>query len=158
MVLPELSPHERRVREMMVLFGQAVPDTPSIPPQETRCLRARLLLEEVLEYIAAAGLAVHLETERGPVAITMSSLQIVPQGSPDLVAMTDALADISVVTTGAFAAQGTRMAPVLECVDANNLMKVSRGRLDASGKFIKAADHPPPDLAPVLGLQGWKGT
>lgn len=152
-VIPELLPHERRVREMMTLFGQAVPSSPEVPPLDVRVLRARLLLEEVLEYIEAAGLALWSHHDGSMQPFTMETAVITSSGSPDLVAMTDALADITVVTTGAFAAQGTRMAPILECVDANNIAKYARGRKDEHGKFIKAENHPKPDIATMLRLQ-----
>ncbi len=148
-VIPALLPHERRVRQMMCLFGQDVPPYPAMPDDKSRICCARLLLEEVLEYVEAAGLAVKLGDQK----ITFEDLAITVEGAGDLVEMTDALADISVVNTVAFATQGTRMAPILECVDANNISKYSTGHLDATGKFIKSPNHPKPDMAAMLKLQ-----
>ena len=55
-ILPLLD-HARRVREMMVGFGQTAPDAPTMPDLSTRVRRARLLLQECLEYVVASGLA-----------------------------------------------------------------------------------------------------
>ena len=157
-VTPPLLDHERRVREMMAGFGQAVPDLPTVADEKTRVLRTRLLLEEVFEYAEAAGITVtyRQNNEAPDQQVSFDNLRFYAEGDVDLAGMADAVADISVVNTGTAAAHGIRLAPILEAVDANNLMKVANGRLDEHGKFIKPADHKPTNIEFMLQLQGWQ--
>lgn len=150
----ELLPHEERVIAMMRGFGQNTPDRPTVPPTPDRIRCFRLLLEEVLEYGAAAGLSAVTHLGDGQ-TLMIDDLAIVPTDDDAcLVQMVDACADISVVNTCAFAAMGVRMKPVLETVDANNLLKIETGTLDpVSGKFKKHPDHPTPDFVSVLDAQ-----
>lgn len=150
----ELLPHEARVIAMMRGFGQRTPAAPTLPsPQEReRCFR--LLLEEVLEYGAAAGLAAVTHSGDGQTLLIDDIAILGTDDDPCLVGMVDACADISVVNTCAFAAMGVRMQPVLEVVDENNLAKIATGNLDpVTGKFKKHPDHVPPDFALVLAAQ-----
>lgn len=163
--------HERRVAAMMLGFGQHVPACPVIPSQEIRAARVAFLLEEVLEFAEESAIDVCIMHDGEWVTLTQQrgyiSDLVAPDGTyalvniegrePSLVGMIDALADISVVNTGAFIACGVRMTPVLECVDANNMLKVATGKLDPiSGKFVKAPDHPKPNFAYELKLQGYQ--
>lgn len=52
------SPHQQRVEEFMGKFGQEVPDKPTMPDEDTRLLRAKLIFEETLETIYALGFKV----------------------------------------------------------------------------------------------------
>lgn len=167
-----LTDHERRVRTMMQSFRQATPDSPTMPEAALRAARVALLLEEVVEFADESAIviqvlvgndAVLLQPRRVPVghvaADTDGCWTLVEDESrePCLVGMADALADISVVNTGAFVACGIRMTPLLECVDANNLLKVATGRLnEETGKFEKHPNHPKPNFAYELKLQGYQ--
>lgn len=150
----ELLPHEERVIKMMRGFGQHTPDKPSMPSTADRTRCFKLLLEEVLEYGAAAGLSAFTHSGDGQM-LMIDDLAVVPtDDEPSLVYMVDACADISVVNTCAFAAMGVRMQPVLEAVDENNLLKIETGSLDPiSGKFKKHPEHPAPNFAAVLVAQ-----
>lgn len=155
-----MTEHERRVMSMMDAFGQNCPAYPTIADAATRRLRVMLLLEEVLEYAEAAGIDLEIGVGGGGDQQTLQIADVTPRCSetraPDLVGMVDALADISVVNTGAFIAHGVRSTPVLETVDANNLLKYSTGhRHPETGKFIKAPNHPVPDIHLLLLQQGW---
>lgn len=167
-----MTDHERRVHEMMRGYRQATPDEPTMPDENIRATRVALLLEEVLEFAEESAITVQIHFQREyltllPKRVPLYDLQCedgcwslmnTPNREPNLVGMIDALADISVVNTGAFVACGVRMTPVLECVDANNLLKIATGRLDEeSGKFIKAPNHPKPDFAYVLRAQNYQG-
>jgi predicted HAD superfamily Cof-like phosphohydrolase len=157
-IIAPSNPHERRVKEMMLAFGQDGPSHPGIPSEKIRKLRVALLLEEVLEFAKASGIHVGHKGRNGE-RLKMENLILGPDPNhdPDLVEMADGLADISVVNTGAFIACGITMDPVLECVDANNLMKVATGTENpVTGKFEKHPDHPKPPIDAVLKLQGAK--
>lgn len=150
----ELLPHEERVIKMMRGFGQNTPDSPVMPSPADRSRCFRLLLEEVLEYGAAAGFEAVTHSGDGQ-TLHIDDLAIMPtEWEPALDQMVDACADISVVNTGAFAAMGVRMKAILELVDANNLLKIETGSLNPeSGKFIKHPDHPKPDFAAAIQEQ-----
>jgi predicted HAD superfamily Cof-like phosphohydrolase len=150
----ELSPHEARVIEMMRGFGQRTPAAPTMPTAQERERCFRLLLEEVLEYGAAAGLSAVTHSGDGQTLVIEDLAIIGTDDEPSLVDMVDACADISVVNTCAFAAMGVRMTPVLEVVDENNLTKIATGTLDpVTGKFRKHPEHVAPDLASVVAAQ-----
>lgn len=160
-----MTDHERRIASMMTGFGQECPDKPTIPDTKTLTLRALLKLEETLEFLDAAGLQIVFDLpDRHYVADHPSSLVMCggmkvtarPDAAPDMEGMIDALADDSVVNVGTFLALGVRMTPILEEVDANNLMKVANAKVNDAGKFIKAPNHPPVNLKLALKLQGWK--
>lgn len=153
--------HVARVRSMMQGFGQATPGYPMMPPVHERMRCFRLLLEEVLEYGAAAGLVVSVpDGAAHDIPVTMNNIDIaaVDYSKADLVQMVDACADISVVNVGAFLAMGVDPAPVLEEVDKNNLLKIETGKLDpVTGKFKKHPEHPKPNFEGVIFQQMNKG-
>lgn len=165
-IMPPMNPHERRVAEMMAGFGQAVPSRPRMLSLKDRLLRSRLKLEETLEFPDAA--AVDLVVKPGK-TLNPGDRVIYGEGEadnvvfvpatdgrlPDMQKMIDACSDDSVVNTGTFVAMGVRMDPMLELTDANNLMKIANGHLDAGGKFIKSPTHPVPNYRVALELQGW---
>jgi predicted HAD superfamily Cof-like phosphohydrolase len=141
--------HVERVRAMMQGFGQNTPVHPMIPPTHERMRCFRLLLEEVLEYGAAAGL-VAITHQGDGVELNIDEIAIVESDDIDaqLTSMVDACADISVVNVGAFLAMGIDPEPVLQMVDENNLLKIKTGKLDlVTGKFKKHPDHPKPAFA-----------
>jgi predicted HAD superfamily Cof-like phosphohydrolase len=160
-----VAPHERRVMAMMIGFGQNVPDGPTVASEKDRITRARLILEEALEYVAAAGLKVVVDNCDDNIAIDLDNpfgkgpgtLTISADGeaTPDLTKIVDSLSDISVVNTGGFVTHGVRMTPMLELTDQNNLMKIANGKLDEHGKFQKHPSHPVPNYTFELRLQGY---
>lgn len=152
------SAHYLRIAEMMEGFGQATPQVPTIPDPKTRELRVRLIVEEALEYAAASGVEVRLRGSLDADAtLSFAELEFKATGEPDLLEMADGLADLSVVTIGSLVACGIADKPLLEEVDANNLLKVATGHKDpVTGKFIKSPHHPPPGIREVLLRQGFK--
>lgn len=149
------SRHFRRVQLMMAGFGQETPDYLWCPPPRIWVSRIAMLMEEVLELAEAVG--VNIETPQ-TAALTKAQLTITPISGfaltgPKLPSVLDAIADISVVNTGNFVVCGVPDELILEVVDHNNLTKVSNGHLnEETGKFEKAANHPPPDIAGTLRL------
>ncbi len=58
--LEEQSSHQQRVEHFMRQARQPLPEEPSIPSEEIRRLRAKLILEEALETIKALGFCCRL--------------------------------------------------------------------------------------------------
>lgn len=145
--------HWRRVRQMMLGFGQAAPEALlSEPSPELLKSRLMLNLEELLEQIRDAGFELRftnnsdLYPEIDIDALAMSCVR-----PPDMVKLLDGITDLSVTNTGFFVALGVPDSPFLEEVDANNLLKIATGKLNTeTGKFEKTKDHPAPDIAGVL--------
>jgi predicted HAD superfamily Cof-like phosphohydrolase len=154
--------HEDRVRQMMKGFGQECPPSPTVSDYKTRELRVRLLLEEVLEYADAAAVQVFISTGHDTGRVDFDDLffhpamRLAESAKPDLVAMLDAVADISVVAVGTSVAHGFPLAEAQSVVDENNLLKIKNGSVDEHGKFKKHPDHLKPDFAAVLIRNGWK--
>jgi len=160
------STHNERVREMMRGFGQDCPEKPTVADVATRSLRFRLLLEEVLEFGEAAGIAVFVRDDfvhclkelKEPVPLSMGKLVFSSFSEPNLVDLADAVADISVVNEGAAIAFGLPMSELQETADSNNLLKIQTGsKCPETGKFLKSPNHPKPDFAKVLRDHGWEG-
>lgn len=147
------SRHEVRVRAMMMGFGQELPEKPTVADYKTRELRVRLMLEEVMEYAEAAGVQVGVS---GYAQLKFSDLHFRAHAKPDIVAMADAVADISVVMTGTSVAHGFPLAALQEEVDKENMRKIQNGHLDENGKFIKGGGHVSGDFLGVLIEHGYQ--
>lgn len=133
--------------------GQATPATPTIPDENTRVLRAKLILEEALETVKALGVGVRVTTEDGQEVDFhhVDHLDFVADGEVDLEGVVDGCADISVVTIGTLIAFGVDDEPVLEEVDHANLRKFGPGSyVRDDGKWMKPSDWTPPDIQGVL--------
>ena len=142
--------HQRRVEKMMILAGQSLPDSPTIPSLDIRKSRARLVLEEALELVDAMGLEVNLKYDTtASTPITFNNLIFeVSSGPPkpiDIVHITKELADCSVVVVGTMSAFGIPDKTTLKIVDLNNLEKFGPGGyLNEHGKWVKPATHKNP--------------
>lgn len=136
---------QQNVESFMKAAGQFLPQTPVIPPEAVRLLRARIIWEECLETIAGLGCAVE------------NNQVVVSQQPPDLVQIVDGCCDIEVVTNGTLLACGVAdLLPQLH-VDYSNLMKFYPNcTLRADGKVIKPPGWQPPDIMSVLVLQGYE--
>ena len=150
-----MTPHQARVKAMMDGYGQEVPGTPTISDEDTRILRARLILEEALETIKdGLGVTVNLNWEDGRAScvhhLFFESLSYKADLKPDLVELADGCADLSAVTVGTLLAHGIADRELLEEVDANNMAKIATGSVDEHGKWIKSPDHQPPDVRGVI--------
>ena len=152
------TPHYARIRSFMQMAGQDTPESPSVPDDRTRVLRAKLILEEALETVSALGVDVHLHHKGGPPAtLTAPDAHLVfeAQGEVDLEGVVDGCADISVVTIGTLISFGVDDEPILEEVDSANLRKFGPGGgVREDGKWMKPPDWTPPDILGVIGRQG----
>jgi predicted HAD superfamily Cof-like phosphohydrolase len=136
----------------MQLAGQEAPRTPTIPDDDTRLLRARLILEEALETVRALGVTVQDRKTGG--VFTDDDLEFEVTGSVDLEGVVDGCADISVVTIGTLVAFGVDDEPILEEVDEANLRKFGPGSFAREdGKWMKPPDWVPPDIIGVIERQ-----
>lgn len=119
--------HARQVHDFMNKAEQDIPPTPVIPDEETRILRARLILEEALETINK-GLGIKVRVWDSFVGesfdVDESTIELFKDGEPDLVELADGCADLRVVTTGTLLACGIHNDEELQrLVDESNLAK-----------------------------------
>lgn len=143
----------------MELAGQELPERPTIPSDEVRLLRARLILEEALETInRGLGVDLHLFVEGcGDEPFPdFKDIGFTIERPADLIELVDGCCDVEVVTKGTLAAFGVRDHVPQSLVNENNLEKFGPGgyRHPDTGKWIKPKGHKPPDLAQALRLQG----
>lgn len=149
--MSETTEHYDRVRRFMELAGQATPDVPTEMDVETRELRARLLMEEVLETIQRGlGISLYVVCPGCDKNILIDTRRKLWLSSPDPynpVELLDGCCDVNVITTGTLIAAGLTDAEPQRLVDENNLAKFGPGGYRREdGKWIKPPDHQPPEL------------
>lgn len=147
---------QSQVRSFFAAVGQRQPEAPGVPPGPVVRLRAKLIVEEALEFIASV---VDLGNESTTKALQRAetTLMGIADTAPlnvDLVEYADAAADVLFVAAGAFIDAGIDGDAVVAEVTRSNLTKAGAGR-DESGKARKGAGYSPPDIADVLREQGW---
>lgn len=148
------SDHQVRVEAFMLEAGQNVPPRPTMPDEHTRLLRAKLILEETLETIAALGVDVRLEPDQDgnhSYPLLYDLLEFTINNKPDFIEIVDGCADLSVVSIGTLSALGVYDYAILREVDQSNLNKFDPGghRRD-DGKWIKPPNWKPPQLAKII--------
>lgn len=135
------SNHQLEVESFMLRARQDVPVVPAVPDEEIRRLRAKLILEEALETIAALGFQLNHD----------GLLEQTTNAAIDILEVIDGCCDIAVVTTGTLSAFGVPDLPFQREVNRNNLAKFKPGHSwREDGKLIKPPGHKPPNLAAIL--------
>ncbi len=147
--------YEAAVRQFHEAMGVPVNDSATVLDAETRCLRVRLLLEEVLEFARASGVRVVADAS----ALDGTLLEVTddPAAAPDLTAMAQELADVQYVTSGAAVTFGLPLGAVFSEVHAANMRKVGPdGKVQRreDGKVVKPPGWRGPDVARVLAEAG----
>lgn len=112
---------QEMVLEFMKTFKQYAPPTPAMPDYATRELRAKLILEESLETIAALGITV---TPKGG-ELKKDEYTFSQGGEPDMVEIVDGLADLHYVGyCGTANACGIDMEAAFKEVHRSNMSKL----------------------------------
>ncbi len=98
---------------------------PELPDAATRLLRARLVLEEALEFLRACGCTVATpgSNSEGPAIIDDIRVVLDPNGTPDFVEYVDGCIDQLVVTYGALNAAGVKAQSAWDEVQRSNMSK-----------------------------------
>ena len=146
--------HQKNIELFMEKAGQDLPEEPTVPNEETRVLRAKLIFEEAMETIEALGISVLTKISEDTLQIISepeSDIIFAPNKEPNLIEIADGCADISVVTIGTLSACGISCKPLLNVVDNHNLAKFGPGgyRRD-DGKWMKPKNLTPPNIEKVL--------
>jgi predicted HAD superfamily Cof-like phosphohydrolase len=105
---------------LMKQFQQQVKDSPEMPDPATRLLRARLVLEEALEFVRACGCKI---VQADGTVIDDIAVEHDPAGKPDLTEYVDGCVDQLVVTYGALNAAGVKAQSAWDEVQRSNMSK-----------------------------------
>lgn len=144
------------IKEMMERYEQPVRTTPTtdIPATEV-VARAKMIVEEVVEYLEAAGLVTNLP-KKGEIEIGVD-----PFKKPDMVEIADGLVDIVVTVKGGYLVYGIDGDAIMknEVMPSNlNKAQLVDGRYiitKVNGKTQKPEGWVPPDIKKELKRQGW---
>ena len=110
---------------LMTQFEQDVKDSPELPDDATRLLRARLVFEEALEFVRACGCTVALAGSDGKTSPVIDEISVVaaPDVAPDFTEYVDGCIDQLVVTYGALVAAGVKAQSAWDEVQRSNMSK-----------------------------------
>lgn len=122
---------QEKVREFMLLMYQECPSKPTIPSEKIRILRAKLMLEEVLETIEAMGVTVLISIGNRPSnaeyveILSNTPFEFDSEGIPNLDLIADGLADLDYVgPAGTAVAFGIDLEPIFDEVHRSNMSKL----------------------------------
>src|SRR3990167_702990 len=153
-----MTKEQKMVRSFMKKAKQKLPEKPTIPNLKTRKLRAKLMLEEVLETInKGLGLVVMQKTglPKGNFFVNIDDTVFLDVKKPDLVELADGLGDLHVVAyCGTANACGIDMQPVFEAIHVANMKKFGPGSsIREDGKQLKPPGWQHPDIKSIIGKQ-----
>lgn len=156
-VSPTWSEQTNKIREFMQALGQPVRTNPfDEAAREEHVLRARLILEEALEFAEAAGLVVR-SAKSGDVLKQIEDLKVQP--NPDFrvkydpVEAEDALTDLDYVVKGARVQLGLPESDAFDEVHDSNMSKLGADGKpihDDFGKILKGPNYFKPNLFKVI--------
>jgi energy-coupling factor transport system permease protein len=150
----------KQVLEFHDTFGLPIRNIPTICSQPELMLRANLILEEVQEFVEAAGLVVCFENEKGNrfflpkkdgALRSMPNYEDAPK--PDIIEMADAIADINYVVEGAAITLGVNAEALGDEVHRSNMSKLfpdGQPHYREDGKVIKPPTYSKADIVSVL--------
>lgn len=138
------------IANFMIMCNQEVAESPTTADEATRLLRARLLFEEVSEFIEASGCFIGVD-EEGIFTVFTD-----PDGKVNLKEINDSLADINYVSYGASNAFGLNSQLAHDEVHGSNMTKVfpdGTVHKNEFGKVIKPETYTPANMNTVLDVQ-----
>lgn len=145
----------RTVREFHLKFGHPVRWTPEVPSADELRFRLRLVTEEFLEFLAAAGVAL-AEGDAYNLRASISDALL----EPDFPALVDALGDLEYVIEGTRAVCGVDGKPIAAEIHRANLEKEpvldKDGKPEPFTKPTKPEGWTPPDIEGCLTKQGYR--
>ena len=150
------SDHQHRVESFMEMMGITAQPSPSQEnvSDDKRLLLARLVMEEVLEYLNGLGVSVSLlihDEDEYFENVEFEDLDFEVEPGFNLKEIVDGVCDVRFVTTKALSVFGVPDEPFQAMVDTNNLLKFAEGGYrDENGKWVKPKDHPAPSIDKLL--------
>lgn len=119
--------NQNNISDFMKMAGQNIPVIPTISDENTRKLRIKLILEELVELSDASGFDFSIVENHHLIKLEkdLSNIILLSNGKePNLVEMADAIADLDYVNTGAAVAFGLDLEELHNEVHASNMSKL----------------------------------
>jgi predicted HAD superfamily Cof-like phosphohydrolase len=127
---------QQDVRQFMAIAGQAIPERPQWPDQETMDLRVRLISEEYMETISSMGYNVFVGVSNlDGCWVYEKEFTQAHLNYPNMPETADGLIDLLYVTVGSLLAMGIDMWPLWVEVQRANMAKLGGPVID--GKLMK---------------------
>lgn len=146
----ERSDPQTLVTEFHAKIGLPVAPFAVVGSPEQRCLRVRLILEEVLEFAKASGVVMSVGDGLESVSlISASDLTFEASECADLTQMTHELADVQYVVSGTAVELGLPLREAVPLIHEANMRK-EPGNKDAGGKIRKPEGWTPADVSGLL--------
>lgn len=151
-----------KVRVFHQTFGHPVSAHVSDMTPELRCLRIRLIAEELGELATAWGVSLSLRVNTIMPEYDRCEVEVRAGQPVDHVEGADALGDLDYVVQGANLVAGYPAEAVLDEIQASNMSKLGENGkplMRADGKILKGPGYfpPTPGIAKVLRTAGWQG-
>ena len=149
-----MNPYQQAVHDFHVAMNQPHPDHATLEDYPFE-LRAKLILEEALEFVQASGLYVYAGDGNNTLVelnskVPECKIDFAPgKQPPDWPEMVDALCDLLYVVFGAAVSMGVDLDPFFDAVHKANMLK-STGPVREDGKRLKPPGWTPPDIAGLL--------
>lgn len=140
------------VEEFMLRAGQRVRLKPEVMTEEERRLRARLIIEEVLETINK-GLGIDVMIYDETMVVREAELHMEIARPMNMIELVDGCCDTKVVVTGTLSAAGIPDVDAQRIIDESNLEKFGPGgQRREDGKWVKPPNwqSPAPKIAKLL--------
>lgn len=141
---------QTNVKEFMKAAGQETPEIITIPDEDTRKMRVRILFEEFMEYADAMGVTLGMskpeDNEDDWVVIKEDSVALAITDEVNIVEVADAIADIDYVNNGNAICMGLDMEPIKSEVHRSNMSKFIDGHRRDDGKWVKGPSYSPANV------------
>lgn len=143
--------YQKQVKEFMLAAEQEVRDKPGLPKDDELVLGTRLIMEEALEYVEAAGIEIQIEIDGKLIKLDKSvKLHFTKTKEADIVGLADAVADLNYISYGRACSLGIDMEPIEIEIHKNNMSKFDGAWKDEHGKLRKGPNYKPVDLLPII--------
>jgi predicted HAD superfamily Cof-like phosphohydrolase len=143
---------QEQVAEFHREFDHPTPKSPTLDHYRAD-LRAKLVLEEALEFVKACGFELSVSDGFTIIQVhDIKSLEFHRVREPDWPAMIDALGDTQYVTYGSFVEMGCDAEPYCDEIHRSNMAKRGGARRP-DGKTLKPASWTPPDIEGILSKE-----
>jgi predicted HAD superfamily Cof-like phosphohydrolase len=138
------------VHEFMEAAGQTIGELGDEPEVRDRELRAKLIMEEAVETVAAMGFSVQASIYPDTTSVENAIATFIKTyDKPDFIETIDGLCDLIYVVVGTAVTAGIDLGPHFTEVHRANMMKL-QGPKRADGKQLKPEGWQPPDHEAVL--------
>jgi predicted HAD superfamily Cof-like phosphohydrolase len=146
-----MTKHQTQITTFVLSSGQACPKHPTVPDEQTRKLRIRLIAEELCELADALGVWLEIIQLLSGEYVILTEID--KSAIPNLTYAADATGDLRYVVTGTDCAMGIDGEPIDEEIHRSNMSKFIDGSRRPDGKWVKGPSYSPANLQPIIDAQ-----